>query len=126
MLLQERRNTRIAVEAVRQAGDAMAFVLVAQVLDRRVAGAQRLHDLLGLADRHARVVGAVDHHQRAGDALDLADRRDRLEERAIALERAVLGLTQRAAVGARALEEGDEVDDPHDVHGARSRARDAP
>ena len=59
------------------------------------------------------------------DAVDLADRRDRLEERAVVLQRAVLGLAQGAAVRAGALEEGDEVDDADDVHRAAPRARGA-
>ena len=59
------------------------------------------------------------HEQRARDAVDLVDRRDALEERAVALERAVLGLAQRAPVGARALEERHEVHDADDVHGRR-------
>src|SRR3978361_1952454 len=74
--LEEARDLRVAVEPVAQPGDAVSFILVAKIGDLAPALAQRLHHLLGLADRHPRVVGAVHDQQRAADAVDLVDGRD--------------------------------------------------
>ena len=42
----------------------MSFVVVAEICDLAAAFAQGGDDLLGLADRYARVVRAVHHEQR--------------------------------------------------------------
>src|SRR3978361_264288 len=73
---EEARDLGVAVEPVREPGDAVSLILVAKIGDLAPALAQRLHHLLGLADRHPRVVGAVHDQQRAADAVDLVDGRD--------------------------------------------------
>src|SRR3712207_1578245 len=52
----------------------------------------------------------------SSDLLGLVDRADGLEEAAIHLQRAILGLAQRPTIAAGVLEEGDEVGDPDYVH----------
>ena len=126
ILLEECGNPRIAVEAVRQPRDAVALVLVAQVLDRapraRSAATICSASLTGTRGSLApwiTISGARDAVRSCGcgeiDSRNVA----------VALERAVLGLAQRAAVGAGALQERHEVDDPDDVDRAAPRARGA-
>src|SRR3954453_18711559 len=54
--IQERPDRRVADQPVRQLDDPVPLVVEAQVLDHPAALLDRGHDLLGLADRHARVV----------------------------------------------------------------------
>src|SRR4051794_34423268 len=56
-----------AVDPVRQPDEAVPLIFVADVLDRPTQRLQRLDDLLGFADRHARVVRAMEDEQRRDD-----------------------------------------------------------
>src|ERR1044071_7909876 len=77
-------------QLVFQLGDLVPFVIKPQKLDRTTERLQPGHHLLSFVDRHARVVGAVDHQQRGGDPLDVVDRRDLFQKLAIVLQTAVL------------------------------------
>ena len=77
--------------------------------------AHRAHELIRLRHRIARIVGAVDHHDRRADILDMGDRRD-LEE-----ELPVLGIVDVAVLdpiagferGRGPLERRDPVRNPN-------------
>ena len=58
--IQKLRRPRIGIQPVLQLHQAVTLVLVAQVLYGHGAAAQRFHDLLRLADRHAGVVLPAD------------------------------------------------------------------
>src|SRR5829696_626654 len=60
--VEEGNYLRVRVEPVLQFGEAMALVLVEQILDRTAVTLHALDDLLGLPDGHAWVVLAVDDH----------------------------------------------------------------
>src|SRR5919107_1039394 len=60
--VEEGDYLRVRVEPVLQLGEAMALVLVQEVIDRTAVAPHALYDLLGLSDGHARVVLAVDDH----------------------------------------------------------------
>ena len=68
-------------------------------------------DVLGLRHGHARIVPAVLDEERRADRVDVRHRRRLDQERAVALERAVLALACGAPVRRRVLEEGDEARD---------------
>jgi hypothetical protein len=51
----------------------------------------------------------VEHEHRRRDALHLTDRRDGLQEVAVVLQAAILGLAPLAPPGSRLLEEADPV-----------------
>src|SRR5690606_34481119 len=79
--------------------------------------ANGLDELLSLAARHARIVGAVGDEECASDGAGPAKRRDRLEMRAhlrIPLV-AVLGAAQVLAIATGVGQEGDEVGNADDV-----------
>src|SRR5215204_4542150 len=123
VLVEKGNDLGIGVEPVLQFGEAVALVLVEQILDGAAVLVHTVHDLLGFTHRHARVVLSVHDHERGRDVFCLVNGAYGLEELAVLLQRAVLGLAQRAAVAARVLEEGDEVGDPHDVYARRPQVR---
>src|SRR5215216_6888397 len=123
VLVEEGCYLRVGVETVLQFGQTVALVLVEQVIDRTTVLFHALDDLLGLPNGHAWVVLAVDDHERGRYLLCLVDGAYGLEERAILLQRGVLGLAQGATVAACVLQEGDEVGDPHDVHSCAPELR---
>src|SRR5215218_6603316 len=94
----------------------MALVLVQEIRDLAAVLFHSIDDLLGLADGHAGVVLAVDDHEWGCNFPGLVDGAYVLEELTVLLQRAVLGLSQGATIGARVLQEGNEVGDPHDIH----------
>src|SRR5918994_3591389 len=116
MTVQEGDYLRVGVETVPQLGEAVALVLVEQVLDRAAVSLHAVNDLLRLSDGHPRVVLTVHDHERSRDAPRLVNRADGLKELAIPLQGAVLGLAQRATVAASVFEEGDEVGNTYDIH----------
>ena len=62
MTIEELGDCRIGADPVGQLDQAVTFVFEPQILDRLTAFTQAVDYLLGLADRHARIVGAMDHH----------------------------------------------------------------
>src|SRR5215203_3457462 len=101
--VEEGDYLRVGVEAVLQLGEAMALVLVEEVLDRTTVALHALDDLFRLPDGNARVVLAMDDHERGRDVPGPVDWAYGREELAVSLQRAVLGLAQGAAVAARVL-----------------------
>src|SRR5581483_11944004 len=101
-------NTILALD------DAMAFVLDADVLDRGAACLQRLDHLLGFADRHTGVPGAVDHDEGRADLIDAVDGRELTEQVGVLLRVAVLYGPELAAPGTGILQEGHEIGDTAD------------
>ena len=85
MPIQELRNRRVAHQPVGELHNTMALVAETQVFHHTAARVDRRHDLLGLANWYARVVCAMDHHQRRADAIDFVNWRDRFEQAAIVL-----------------------------------------
>src|SRR5688500_11487170 len=99
MPLKKLGYARVGNQAVLELDNPVALVLEAQILDPSSLGPHPLRDLLCLRSRHAWIVGAVDNHQRRRDAIRLVERREPLEQLAVLIERAVLGLTQPAPPG---------------------------
>src|SRR5215210_506756 len=93
----------------------MALIVVHDELRGNPVLRESVVDLPRLAERHARVVRAVDDEERRADAVGMRERRDLVQELAVALERAVLTLAERAAPLGGVLEEGDEARDPDHV-----------
>src|SRR4028119_2368571 len=117
--VEEGGDLRVGVEAVLQLGEAVALVLVEQVLDHATVLAHPLHDLLGLPYGDPGVVLAMYHHKGGRYLLGLVDRAYRFEEVSVAFQRAVLGLAQGPPVATGVLEKGDHVGDPNYVHPGR-------
>ena len=69
MLLEEAHHFRPRIRSVLGFCETVAFVLIAQVLDLATASAKRRDDLLGLLDGHARIVRAMNDHERRLDAV---------------------------------------------------------
>src|ERR671914_3075267 len=112
VLIEEGDDLRVGVEAIRQFGEAVALVLVEQVLDHAAVLAHPLHDLLGLPDGDPGVVLAVDHHKGRRYLLSLVYGTYRFEAIPVAFQRAILGLAQGPPVATSVLEKGDHVGDP--------------
>jgi len=68
----------------------VAFVLIAQVGYRDLARTQGRDDLLGFADRHPRVVGTMDHHQRGSNTVHVVCRPDAFQQLSVLLGVVVL------------------------------------
>src|SRR5579883_3637782 len=103
----------------RSFGVLMPFILEAQILDGHAPAAQRLDDLLGLADRHARIVGAMRDKERRGNAIYLMNGRDFLQKGAVMFQAAILSLAQLAPPGSGTLQEGHKVGDAHNIDACR-------
>src|ERR1700728_4236280 len=73
-------------------GQPVPLVAVDEQLALLAPGGQRGVDLLGLAQRHPRVVGPVDDEQRRPDLVDPGQRRGLVQELAVVGQRAVLPL----------------------------------
>src|SRR5579859_8029139 len=116
MAIEEAGDGGVGGEVGGTFGELVALVLETQVFDGYATSAQGGDDLLRLADRHARIVGAVDDEHRRGDAVHLVDGRDVFEEVAVVLQAAVLGLTQPATPGSGVFQERHEIGDADDVH----------
>jgi hypothetical protein len=69
---------------------AMAFVLIAQVGYRDLARTQGHDDLLGFADRHSRVVGTMDYHQRGSNTVHVVYRPEAFQQLSVLLGVVVL------------------------------------
>ena len=89
VFLQESRYLRIAVELVLALAQAVAFVRITEIFDGHAALFETGHDLIRLADGNARVVGAVDDHERRFDLIHMEDRGDAAQGLAVMGERAV-------------------------------------
>lgn len=116
VLIHKVHDRRIGDQLVLELDDAVPLVVEHQKADGGTPRLERLHQLLGLAQRHARVVCPVDHHQRSRDPVHVVDRCDALQEGAVVRQAAVLGLAVRAAVFAGVLQKGRQVADAHNVH----------
>src|SRR5437773_7410663 len=98
----------------------MTLVLGDEQPDGRTLFLQRVGDLLGFADWHARVVLSRDHQHGLLDFFDVVHWRDFLQELShlrFAFV-AVLHASQVAPIGFRVLEKGHQVRHAYDVHGA--------
>src|SRR5918995_4460667 len=92
--VEEGGYLRVGVEPVLQFGEAVALVLVEQVIDRAAVLFHAIDDLLGLPDWYAWVVLAMDDHERGCNVPGLVDGAYGLQERAVLPQRPVLGLAQ--------------------------------
>src|SRR5439155_1084890 len=115
-LAQELDRRRIRQHPILQLRDLMALVLETDEIGRTAELAQAVDHLLGFGDRDPRIVGAVNQQQWRPDAIEMIDRRDRLEEVAVVLQRPVFGLTQVPPMRAGRLQERDEVADADEAH----------
>src|SRR3954447_5397709 len=97
----------------------MPLVVVDEELARDAASLELGVELLGLRERHPRVVGPVDDDQGRADLVDAADRRHLLEELAVGREVAVLALAEGTTPDGGVLEERDEARDADDVDAGR-------
>ena len=112
-LLQETRLDGPQVVGVVLLGEAVAFVVGEDGPDGAALAADLGGDLLGLAERHARVVPAVGDEQRRDDLVGVIGRADPLEDGPhlrVALV-AVFGPPQIDAIGRRVRQERVEVAD---------------
>ena len=114
---------RVRDQFVLELRDLVALVFEAQKFHRAAQCLQAAHHLLRLADRHPRVVSAVDDQQRRADPFDVLDRGQLLEKLSVAFQAAVLGLAQVPAPGARVFEERHEIGDAHQVNAGRRQVR---
>ncbi len=73
-VVEERGHLRVRVDAVRELGQAVTFVLVDQQLRADTLGREHVVDLLGLGQRNAGVVRPVDDQQRRPHRIDVGDR----------------------------------------------------
>src|SRR5687768_16733887 len=108
VLVEEGGYLRVGIEAVLQFGEAVALVLVEEILDLAAVLSHSVDDLLGLPDGHAGIVLPVDDYERGRYVLCLVDGAYGFEDRTVLLQRAVFGLAQAPPVGARVLQKGDE------------------
>src|SRR4051794_23093157 len=67
------RHSWIDLQLVLELGDLVPLVFETNELDRPPEVAQLFDHLLGLANRHARIVRPVDHQQRRPDLVDVID-----------------------------------------------------
>src|SRR5262245_38899143 len=102
-------------DAVRRLAPAMALVGELHVLDTDPTLLEGFDDLLGLDHRHVRVVGAVQHHGRRLDAVDLVDRRERLEHLRLRGGITIFRGRDRRHPGFGVFEERLEVDDAEGI-----------
>jgi hypothetical protein len=102
------------------------FVVVDQQLAGDAAAPHGGHQLLGLTQRDAWVLGAVDEEEGCADRVGPAQRGGGGEEFAVGGEGAVLPLAVGPPVVGRSLEEGDEVTEPFPVAGGWQVGPDTP
>src|SRR5215216_3444219 len=114
-LVEERGGAWIRVQLVPELLEPVALVLVDEQLTADAPLGQRAVDLFGLAERHARIVGAVDHEERRADPFHVRQRRRLEQEVPVPRERAVLPLAERPPPLRRFLEEGDEARDADEL-----------
>jgi hypothetical protein len=74
MALEEAHHSRPGISAVLGFRKTVALVLVTEIVDLAAARSQSRDDLLCFFDRHARVVRAMDDHERRLDAVDEIER----------------------------------------------------
>src|SRR5437588_12843976 len=109
--LEERGGAREGLDPVRELCDGVALVIEDQQFARDALVRQDGMDVLGLRNRHPRVVAAVLDEERRTDCVDVGHRRRLEQELPVVGERAVLPLACGAPVVGGVLEERHEARD---------------
>jgi hypothetical protein len=95
------------------------FIREEEQLDRNATFSDRRNHLLRLFSRAVGVIRTVDHERRCPDSIDLADRRESIDEVAIRLRIAELVHHSRRDPALGVGEPRAEVDDPVLAHRGR-------
>src|SRR5262245_52417789 len=115
VFIQESGHLGISIETVSDLYQAMSFIRIAKVFNRKLSLPEGSDNLFRFLYGNARIIGAVDHHHRAADLVHMMNRADFLEKRPVLAKVTVFRLPVRAAVSPSFLEECNKVANPDDV-----------
>ena len=84
MGVEEGEDLAVALDLVLLLAEAVSFIVEDDIFDRHVVLAHGGDDVIGFGKNHARIVLALQHHQRLGDLVGVEQRRDGNEHVALA------------------------------------------